>query len=606
MADTPQIDWQNDPDFHQLPLAEKHKVLLSADPDYKALPPQEQSKALNSIHYGAGGAGTGAEFTKNKLSNEQGGGITTKGAGTAAGNVLKQQAVSTFSPTNMAKSAGLMAIDPLNVHSLPGAYDEAKAGWQRGHGLLGKIGESVTSGLGSYVGMSGKSAAEHGERGEGGAILGEAAVPVAELAAGEAIGRGVPALRKVGGEHLYTPEGTLKPTVKTIGQVGGMVGGGAYGAAHGNPAAAVIGAGSGYRLGPSLIEKAFPYRPSPEFPGAPLPAASDFYAHEGAERNAIRTKNEALNRQQAREAARQEKLQPIPTDTPTPISPGAPLPSANDFYAKEGAERNAILARGEGEKPASPEFPGAHLPSMEDFYSKRGEELNAIRRRGINEPKPTAGEVGSAGTAPSPEVMHFPEPRALQPGDKPGSMYSIPRDELTGAAQRGAPGAGDVLRNINKPIIYTPREGVGYPGPRTEPPPTLPPTVTAAHQPEVAKLETPATEGPQPVGVRKVGTANDRPQVPYKGGINEKGVEASMRTISPEDMVTGLSTEVQRMTDTLRNSPGRPAAEKAQMQQQIDQYQQRLDELRKSAQTKGAAQRAERQRVATLRSGRVF
>jgi hypothetical protein len=49
-----QIDWQNDPGFQQLPLAEKHKALLAVDSGYKALPPQEQSKALNVIHYGQG------------------------------------------------------------------------------------------------------------------------------------------------------------------------------------------------------------------------------------------------------------------------------------------------------------------------------------------------------------------------------------------------------------------------------------------------------------------------------------------------------------------------------------------------------------------------
>jgi len=46
------VDWQNDPDFQGLPLAEKHKVLLSIDPDYRGLPPQEQVKALDAIHYG--------------------------------------------------------------------------------------------------------------------------------------------------------------------------------------------------------------------------------------------------------------------------------------------------------------------------------------------------------------------------------------------------------------------------------------------------------------------------------------------------------------------------------------------------------------------------
>jgi hypothetical protein len=60
----------------------------------------------------------------------------------------------------------------------------------------------------------------------------------------------------------------------------------------------------------------------------------------------------------------------------------------------------------------------------------------------------------------------IPEPRAPLPTDRPGAMWSIGREELPAAAQRGAPGAGDVLRNLNKPIIYTPKEGVGYPGPR--------------------------------------------------------------------------------------------------------------------------------------------
>src|ERR1700676_1795167 len=48
-------DWQNDPEFHQLPVAEKHKVLLQVDPDYAHLPPPEQAKALNVIHFGPNG-----------------------------------------------------------------------------------------------------------------------------------------------------------------------------------------------------------------------------------------------------------------------------------------------------------------------------------------------------------------------------------------------------------------------------------------------------------------------------------------------------------------------------------------------------------------------
>lgn len=40
-----------DPNFHSLPLDQKHKVLLSVDPNYAGLPPQEQQKALEKIGY---------------------------------------------------------------------------------------------------------------------------------------------------------------------------------------------------------------------------------------------------------------------------------------------------------------------------------------------------------------------------------------------------------------------------------------------------------------------------------------------------------------------------------------------------------------------------
>lgn len=66
----------------------------------------------------------------------------------------------------------------------------------------------------------------------------------------------------------------------------------------------------------------------------------------------------------------------------------------------------------------------------------------------------------------------------------------------------------------------------------------------------------------------------------FKGGINQKGVEASNVQMSPEDTATSLSTEIGRMNTMLRNSAGRPAEERAALQNQINEYQQRLDELR--------------------------
>lgn len=70
--------------------------------------------------------------------------------------------------------------------------------------------------------------------------------------------------------------------------------------------------------------------------------------------------------------------------------------------------------------------------------------------------------------APEPSVSVIPEPRAELAGDRPGAAWSLKRvqgKDLQEAAQRGLPGAGDVLSQ-QRPIIYEPREGTGYPAPR--------------------------------------------------------------------------------------------------------------------------------------------
>jgi hypothetical protein len=77
MSTGAQIDWQNDPGFQQLPLAEKHKVLLAIEPGYKGLPPAEQAKALNTIHYGKESEGIPENygFTAENMGSKAWGGV---------------------------------------------------------------------------------------------------------------------------------------------------------------------------------------------------------------------------------------------------------------------------------------------------------------------------------------------------------------------------------------------------------------------------------------------------------------------------------------------------------------------------------------------------
>ena len=70
----------------------------------------------------------------------------------------------------------------------------------------------------------------------------------------------------------------------------------------------------------------------------------------------------------------------------------------------------------------------------------------------------TTPKIGKSG------VLQLPEPREALPTEKPNYLPSIPRERLTGLAMKGYPGAGDLLKNEGKTIIYVVPE---YPGPRT-------------------------------------------------------------------------------------------------------------------------------------------
>lgn len=165
--------------------------------------------------------------------------------------------------------------------------------------------------------------------------------------------------------------------------------------------------------------------------------------------------------------------------------------------------------------------------------------------------------VQKAGATPE-DVSVFPEPREPLPGDRPGAMWSIGRDELPGAAARGTPGAVDVLRNLNKPIILTPKGGVGYPGPRMSP-----------FSPEPPQLPSGNPNPFSPMPIQK-----------FKGGINAQGLEQSLKPISNARMIDSLSSEIDTMKTKLRNAGAATDEQRGALRKQIADYQDRLDEIR--------------------------
>jgi hypothetical protein len=196
MSTGAQIDWQNDPGFQQLPLAEKHKALLAIDSGYKGLPPAEQAKALNTIHYGkeAEGIPENYGFTAGNMGSKAWGGVKEL-AGGAFGMGKDILFPEGLTETDKLKwLAKKYILDPSDVEMQKA--QTAKTGWESvGHSVAGAIplvGPWAAS-LGEEAGTGDVGGAL--SRGGAQALAGEATAKVAEGA--KAIpGKARPALQK--------------------------------------------------------------------------------------------------------------------------------------------------------------------------------------------------------------------------------------------------------------------------------------------------------------------------------------------------------------------------------------------------------------------------
>jgi hypothetical protein len=181
-------------------------------------------------------------------------------------------------------------------------FDRLKHGWEAGgvggappsrFSSIGRIGEAISYGAGPYVGMDPQAAEEKAAHGDTGGIVGQAAVPIAQTVGGElakpvvrGVGEGVTrAAQTVAKAAREAETNKLKPGVQTAAKIAGATAGLA-GHAIGVPGAGEI---IGYFAGPHAAEALIPkIAEKPVFPGAPLPSAEEFYARRGAEANAIR------------------------------------------------------------------------------------------------------------------------------------------------------------------------------------------------------------------------------------------------------------------------------------------------------------------------------
>lgn len=344
-----QIDWQNDEGFKQLPLNEKHKALLAVDPGYKSLPPQEQQKALQVVHYGekqepstyeklTAPTDPGAHNPASRFLSSVGGLVMGapealyKQATTPMHSVTPEQIIEGKGPISMAVGAG----ETLKDWSKPATWAGAPS----------VLPEALGQGVGNLA-------------------LGEAA-PFA--------GKGLKAIGDTRGaiSRAAYSGGQPRPIISAIGDA----------LKHPTeiPGRAIVGA----------AKTMFP--PPPEFSGAPLPSADEFYANKAAD----------LMRRGREQNILDRKSQP-PPELGSPENPGwmAKLPTRMPRQAATPPVRTSPF---EGMTSSATPIGNAELPqgNATPFVGPRAEIPGITAKVGAPEvakvadfPKPLRPLVGT-------------------------------------------------------------------------------------------------------------------------------------------------------------------------------------------------------------------
>jgi hypothetical protein len=432
-------------------------------------------------------------------------GITMEGAGSAAWETAKGLPggfLKLLDPTEPFRHPGDMPI-VRSIREMASAAKDPNTAWW----------EVPVAGAGSLVGMSAQSAREHARRGEGGSIVGEAAVPIAMAIGGELASQTglVPraaekagAARESVGDAIHNPEtGRMTSGAARVARTSGIIAGGGAGHLIPIPGAGSAGALAGYTLAPSILERMFP---------------------ESAGRISIR---EAAQQTAQDELLRQEALKNPAVTSKKPLGPEPPAMRANPF---EGATSSSIRTTpfaGEQTLPPTPKEAPTPMPKV-----KSRAEVQAEQETG----KP---------------IAVYPEPRPESPSARPGAMYSVPRTELPGAAMRGTPGAADVLRNLGEPVLFEPRGEISAPRSRI---------LFNAQGAPIETGEAIPQGNPTPFG-KSIGAPALRREV-------QEFATPSRAMQTPEWMAQQRSYELQKARDILRN-PKATDAERAVAQSRL-------------------------------------
>lgn len=386
--------------------------------------PQEAKRALWNAKFGGGATQSAAAsseststrpeyfgFTPSHMLEQAGTGLKQLGSGlVGSAEMLLDPRVPVLGSSHYDRASGKVLIDPASMAGAVTAglpEEEAKAHelW-REPGVAPKIAAAGHE-LASYVPFLGPWAASLGEQAGsgdiGGALARGGTQALAVKAAGPVAERVSERIGPTAGKLLRTPEGKLRPSAR----IGARAAGYALGRTSGLPEAGLVGA----MIGPSVLDEIAPRRPFELTRPLYDDARNEMYNERAQDLMQRQLEQDRFDRQAGKPGMTvtvPERVAAIPRlGSPTPFE---------EFADRQARER------------ASAASPAALVP----------------------------GERVTLGAPEAGNVLRIPEPTGTE---NPGWMASVPREQLPDLARRGAPGAGQQLKNLGRPVLYIPSLG---------------------------------------------------------------------------------------------------------------------------------------------------
>lgn len=316
----------------------------------------------------------------------------------------------------------------------------------------------------------------------------------------EAVRVGTQDVRDSIGNAMRTEEGALKPGVRSVARVGGGAVGAAVGSTVGAPSGGAI---VGGMAGPGVVDLITPKRPPLPGVAPSLPDVGEFYANEGAERNAILKRGE--------------------NEPQTGVA--ATLPDAGAFYENKAVD---LMTRQKAQDALD------RAKAREDARASKS-RISIVGEGGVTGPRATGSE-GRAATWTNERVLEL-----AAKGNR-DAIAQVGRRQLP-----MPPNVRYVMGDVDAPrVVLNPREVTrftpeGVPIRDSSNPVAQSPSSRARIQivePSASRVEPPYPREPveEPQGAVELGPATRGQEIPSVEQMEDALREKGMRSVEAHQM----------------------------------------------------------------------